>query len=331
MKVLVTGGGGFLGGAVARALHARGDEVHCLQRGEYPALTALGVGVHTGDMTDREAVIAATRGCEAVIHVAGLTGVWGPYEDYFHANVTGTRVILDACRANRVRKLVYTSSPSVVFDGRDEEHLDETAPYPEKYFNHYQRTKASAEQMVLAANDDALSTVALRPHLIWGPGDPHLVGRILARAGTGRLRLARSRKLVDSTYLDNAVDAHLAAADRIGVGAACAGKVYFISNGEPLPMHALVNRILDAAGMPAIDKTLPDGLLYQAGLWSECLYWLINIKKEPLMTRFIARQLSCAHWYDISAARRDLGYTPRVSIEEGMARLEASLAGAREN
>lgn len=331
MKILVTGGGGFLGGAVVRALTARGDEVHSLQRGEYPALRAQGAVIHTGDMADPAAVIEAGRGCEAVIHVAGLTGVWGPYEEYFRVNVTGTRSVIDACRANGIHKLVYTSSPSVVFDGRDEENLDETAPYPDKYYNHYQRTKATAEQLVLAANDDELSTVALRPHLIWGPGDPHLVGRIISRARSGHLRLARSRKLVDTTYIDNAVDAHLAAADRIDVGADCAGKVYFISNGEPLPMPALINRILDAAGMPGIDKTLPDGLLYQAGLLSEWLYWLINIKKEPLMTRFIARQLSCAHWYDISAAKRDLGYRPRVSIEQGMQRLEASLAPSRDH
>ncbi len=323
MKVLVTGGGGFLGGAVVRALVKRGDEVSCLQRGDYPELQRLGINTHKGDLADKQTVINASRDCDVIVHVAGLTGVWGPYEQYYLTNVVGTQNVIDACIANRISKLVYTSSPSVVFDGKDEENLDETAPYPDQYFNNYQRTKATAEQLVLAANNDRLSTVALRPHLIWGPADPHLIGRIISRARTGRLRLARSKgNLVDTTYIDNAVDAHLAAVDRIGVGAVCAGKAYFISNGEPLPMSALINRILDAAGMPAIDKTLPDNMLYLAGQLSEWLYWMFNISKEPLMTRFIARQLCCSHWYDISAAKRDLGYQPRVNIEQGMQKLE---------
>jgi nucleoside-diphosphate-sugar epimerase len=329
MKVLVTGGGGYLGGAVVRALTGRGDEVASLQRGDYPGLKRLGIAVHKGDMTDRQAVIDASRDCDLVMHIAGMTGVWGAYADYYRTNVTGTRSVIDACVANGVRKLVYTSSPSVVFDGRNEENIDETAPYPGKYFNHYQSTKAEAEQMVLAANNDWLSTVALRPHLIWGPGDPHLIGRIISRARSGRLRLARSRNLVDTTYIDNAVDAHLAAADRLDVGAACAGKAYFISNGEPLPMAALINRILNAAGLPAVDKTLPDGLLYLAGGISEWLYGILAIKKEPAMTRFIARQLACAHWYNINAAKQDLGYRPRISIEQGMKLLEQYFAAAR--
>jgi len=323
MKVLVTGGGGFLGGAVVRALVQRGDEVSCLQRGDYPELQQLGVTIHTGDLADKQTVIDASRDCELVLHIAGLTGVWGPYEHYHHTNVIGTQSVIDACVSNGISKLVYTSSPSVVFDGTDEENLDETAPYPDTYFNHYQRTKATAEQMVLAANNDWLSTVALRPHLIWGPRDPHLTGRIISRAQMGRLRLARNHNnLVDTTYIDNAVDAHLAAADCIGVGAACAGKAYFISNGEPLPMSAIINRILDAAGMPAINKTLPDNLLYVIGQLSEWLYWAFNIKGEPVMTRFIARQLCCSHWYNISAAKRDLEYQPRVSVEQGMKILE---------
>lgn len=323
MKILLTGGGGYLGGAVARALLQRGDELVCLQRGDYPELKRPGITVIKGDLADRDCVIEAGRDCELVMHIAGLTGVWGAYEDYYRTNVIGTESILHACQVNTIHRLVYTSSPSVVFDGHDEENLDETAPYPARYLNHYQRTKAMAEHKVLAANSDGLSTVALRPHLIWGPGDPHLIGRVISRARSGRLRLARRHtNLVDTTYIDNAVAAHLAAADRIGTGADCAGKAYFISNGEPLPMSAIINRILDAAGMPAIDKTLPDNLLYAAGAISEWVYGLLGIKQEPLMTRFIARQLTCSHWYNLSAARRDLGYAPTVSIEQGMQKLE---------
>ena len=323
MKLLVTGGGGFLGGAVVQALSKRGDEVHCLQRGDYPGLHKPGITIHKGDLADKEAIINACRGCDVVMHIAGMTGIWGDYEDYYRTNVTGTQNVIDACIVNRINKLVYTSSPSVVFDGEDENNLDETAPYPDRYFNNYQRTKATAEQMVLAANNEHLATVALRPHLIWGPGDPHLIGRIISRAETGRLRLACSKgKLVDSTYIDNAVAAHLAAADRIDVGATCAGKTYFISNGEPIPMSELINRILVAARIPAITRTLPDNLLYLAGQISEWVYWLFNVRKEPLMTRFIARQLCCSHWYNISAAKRDLGYQPQISIAQGMQNLE---------
>jgi len=323
MKVLVTGGGGYLGSAVVYALLKRGDEVCSLQRGDYPQLLQAGAQLFKGDLADPNTVIQASRDCEVILHIAGKTGVWGDYTDYYRTNVTGTQSVIEACKVNDIRKLVYTSSPSVVFDGTNEENLDETAHYPRHYFNHYQRTKATAEQMVLSANNDWLSTVALRPHLIWGPGDPHLIGRIISRARTGRLRLARSRgNLVDTTFIDNAVDAHLAATDRLGTGASCAGKAYFISNGEPLPMSALINCILDAAGIPAINKTLPDKLLYLVGQLSEVVYSILRIRNEPLMTRFIARQLCCSHWYNISAARRDLGYQPRVSIEQGMQQLE---------
>ncbi|MEX2352797.1 MAG: NAD-dependent epimerase/dehydratase family protein, partial [Gammaproteobacteria bacterium] len=231
MKALVTGGGGFLGGAIVRALLQRGHQVNSLQRGDYPELAQLNVTVYKGDMTDVATVIDASQGCDVIFHVAGKTGVWGDFQDYVRTNVTGTQSVVDACIANGIRKLVYTSSPSVVFDGHDEENITESAPYPDRYFNHYQRTKATAEQLVLAANNGNLATVALRPHLIWGPGDPHLVGRIISRAKSGKLRLVRGRQnLVDTTFIDNAVEAHLAAAERLDIHAACSGKAYFISN-----------------------------------------------------------------------------------------------------
>jgi len=322
MKALVTGGGGFLGGAIVRALLQRGDQVHSLHRGDYPELAQAGVTVHKGDMTELQTVIQASEGCDVIFHVAGKTGVWGSYQDYFRTNVTGTQCVINACIANNIRRLIYTSSPSVVFDGSDEENINESVSYPDRYFNHYQRTKATAEQLVLAANNDELSTVALRPHLIWGPGDPHLVDRILNRARSDRLRLAKGKQsLVDTTFVDNAVDAHLCAADRLNIHSTCAGKAYFISNGEPLPIAEIINRILVSAGLAPVKKTMSAGMLYLIGSLSERIYWLFNIKQEPLMTRFIARQLSCAHWYDISAAKQDLGYKPQINIDEGMQRL----------
>ncbi len=327
MKVLVTGAGGFLGKGLVSALCARDYALSSLQRGDYAALEALGIEIHKGDIADKQAVLRASRACDVVFHAAAKAGVWGAYQDYYQSNVVGTKNVIAACRENGIRKLVYTSSPSIVFDGEDEDGIDESAPYAGHMLTHYQRTKAEAERLVLAANEDGLASVALRPHLVFGPGDPHLAPRIIARARKGRLRLVGRRKnRVDITYIDNAVAAHLAALDNLLGSASCAGKAYFISNGEPLPMADIVNKILAAAGLPALTKTISPGLAYGLGAIMELAYVLLRSKEEPPLTRFIARQLARAHWYDISAARRELGYQPFVSIEEGMQRLQESLA-----
>ncbi|MEX2187748.1 MAG: NAD-dependent epimerase/dehydratase family protein [Pirellulales bacterium] len=337
MIVLVTGGGGFLGQAIVRRLVARGDTVRTFQRGEYPALAAMNVECIRGDLTDRDAVGRAvkgcdTEGCDAVIHTAAKAGVWGPLEAYHRANVLGTRNVIDACLAAGVRRLVYTSSPSVVFDGRDESGINESVPYPSRYLAHYPRTKAEAERMVLAANGPALATVALRPHLIWGPGDPHLLPRLVARAKNGKLRLvARQDNLVDSTYVDNAALAHELALDALapiesGQMSACAGRAYFISNGEPLPMAELVNKLLAAKGVAPIERTISPRAAYAAGAIFETLYKLLGRRMEPPITRFVARQLATAHWFDLSAARRDLAYEPLVSLAQGLQILAAENA-----
>jgi len=326
MRILVTGAGGFLGQGIVKALHSRGDDVCTLQRGEYPALQALGISITRADIADKDAVIAASENCDAIIHVAAKAGVWGDYQDYYRSNVTGTLNVIEACRKNSIPRLVYTSSPSIVFDGEDEDGIDESTPLPEHYLTNSQRTKAEAEEAVLAANDEKLATVALRPHLIFGPGDPHLAPRIIGRAKKGKLRLVgRRRNLVDITFIDNAVSAHLLALDALHAGAACAGKVYFISNDEPLPMADIVNRILAAAGLPAVTKTVSPGVAYMVGALMESVYTLFRIKSEPMMTRFIARQLARSHWYDISAAKRDLNYRAKVTIEEGMQALQQAL------
>ncbi|MEE8218223.1 MAG: NAD-dependent epimerase/dehydratase family protein [Vicinamibacteria bacterium] len=327
MKALVTGGGGFLGGAIVRLLRERGDEVRSFARGAYPALEEAGVEVHRGDLGDAPAVSRAVRGMDVVFHVAALPGVWGPYEEYHRANVTGTENVLAACRGHEVRRLVFTSTPSVVHGGSDIEGGDESLPYAATFSAHYPRTKAMAERMVLAADGERLSTVALRPHLVWGPGDNHLVPRIVARGRAGRLRLIGDRpNVVDTVYVDNAADAHLAAADRLAPEAPCAGKAYFISNGEPLPLAEITNGILAAAGLPPVTKRIPVPVAIALGGLAELVYAGLRIRSEPPLTRFVARQLSTAHWFDISAARRDLGYEPRVSIEEGLRRLAASFS-----
>ena len=328
MRALVTGGGGFLGEAIVRRLRARGDEVRSLARGDYPALREIGVDVHRGDIGDSEAVHAAAEGCDVVFHVAAKAGIWGPYEEYHRANVVGTENVIGACRAHGIGKLVHTSSPSVVFDGEDQEGVDETTPYPEHFLAHYPRTKAEAERLVLAANDNELATVALRPHLIWGPGDNHLVPRVIARARAGKLRLVGGRPTpaVDSVYIDNAADAHLDAEARLAVGSPVAGKAYFISQGEPVPLSELIDGILGAAELPPVDRSVSPRAAYVVGSMLEAVYGLFRIESEPVMTRFLARQLATAHWFDISAAKEELGYEPKVDISEGLERLSAWLS-----
>jgi nucleoside-diphosphate-sugar epimerase len=217
---------------------------------------------------------------------------------------------------------VYTSTPSVVHSGADIENGNESLPYPKHFDAYYQQTKAAAEKAVLAANGPVLATVALRPHLIFGPSDPHLIPRVIAAAKTGKLRRIGKRPIkVDVTYIDNAADAHLLAANRLDVGSPLAGKPYFISNGEPVELWGFIDRVLAEAGLPPVDRTVSAWKARLAGRVFETAYWLLRLSGEPPMTRFVAVQMSTAHWYDISAARRDLGYDPKVTVEEGLKRL----------
>jgi nucleoside-diphosphate-sugar epimerase len=304
----------------------RGDDVVSFSRSQYPDLERLGVTQCCGDRADPDAVVTAAEGCDTVFHVAAAAGIWGDYAGYYRANVLGTRNVIAACRVHNISRLVYTSSPSVVFDGNDIEGGDESLPYPPSYEAHYPRTKAEAEQAVLAANCAALATVALRPHLIWGPGDNHLVPRIIAKGVAGRLRRIGNRPcLVDTVYVDNAARAHLQAAACLAPGSPVAGRAYFISNGEPLPLWEMVNRILACASIPPVHRSVSPRLAYLAGMVCEGLWRLLRLAGEPPMTRFVAHELSTAHWFDISASRRDFGYEPEISIDEGLKRLQVWL------
>jgi nucleoside-diphosphate-sugar epimerase len=327
MKALVTGGGGFLGQAIVKLLQARGAQVRSFSRNEHPALTALGVEHYRGELGDADAVAHAAEGCDTVFHVAAKAGVWGPYAEFYRANVLGTRHVIAACRRHGIGRLVHTSSPSVVFDGHDMEGVDESVPYPQHFEAFYPQTKAEAEQLVLQANDGQLATVALRPHLIWGPGDNHLVPRILERGARGSLRrLGRRECLVDTIYIDNAALAHLQAADHLAVGSPVSGKAYFLAQGEPLPLWGVVNRILEAGGLPPVTRTVSPELAYRIGAILEKTYLLLRLRGEPPMTRFVARELSTSHWFDLGAARRDFGYQAVVSFDAGIERLREWLA-----
>lgn len=326
MNILVTGGGGFLGQAICRGLRARGHEVVSFQRGRHPELETIGVTEIRGDLADARAVHAACAGRDAVFHVAARAGAWGAFGEYWRSNVLGTENIIAGCRAHGVARLVYTSTPSVCHRGRVavEGGDERTAPPATHFKAAYPATKALAERIVLAASDERLATVALRPRLIWGPHDPHLLPRLVARARAGRLRfVGDGSNRVDTTYIDNAAQAHLDAFDHLHPGSACAGRAYFVSNGEPRALREIVNALLHAAGAPEVDRTLPFPFAYALGAGLEAAWRLLPLGGEPPMTRFLAEQLATSHWYDLSAAERDFGYRPRVSIDQGLARLAA--------
>lgn len=322
--VLVTGGTGFLGRKLVEQLLAQGRSVTVLARTPAPDLQARGVRFVRASLDDAEAVMAACAGVGTVFHVAAKVGVWGRHEDFFRANVLGTRAVIEGCRRHGVRRLVHTSTPSVVYNGRDLRDADETLPLTTRCPSAYPLTKAQAEREVLAANGATLRTVALRPHLIWGEGDPHLVPRVLARARAGRLRVVgRGDNRVDMVHVDNAVDAQLLA-ERAVEGVA-GGRAYFITNGEPVVLWEWINALLCALGEPPVTRRVPLGLARTAGAVCEVLWRVGGLKGEPPMTRFVAAELAKDHWFSLAAARRDLGYAPRISMAEGTARLVAAL------
>jgi nucleoside-diphosphate-sugar epimerase len=323
---LVTGGGGFLGSAIVRLLREHGRTVRSLARHHYPELDALGVQQYHGDVADPAIVSAAVEGCAVVFHVAAKAGLWGPYHEYHRSNVVGTENVIAACRSHGVRRLIYTSSPSVVFNGRDLEGVDESVPYAARYDAAYPATKAIAEKLVLTSNGSALATLSLRPHLIWGPGDHNILPRIYSRARARRLyRIGRGNPLIDLTYIDNAALAHVLAAERLEPGSPISGRPYFIAQGDPVPLWNMVNRFLEIAGLPPVRRSIPRLMAVAVGGLLEAVYTIFRLPGEPRMTRFLARELSTAHWYKLDAARRDLGYSPTVGIEEGLRRLASSL------
>ncbi len=320
--VLVTGGGGFLGLALLRRLAAGGLDLRSFSRALYPELDELGVNQLTGDLADPEAVQAAVRGCRIVFHVAAKAGIWGEAEAFYRTNVEGTRNVVEACLKEDCRRLIYTSSPSVVFRGGDLEGVDESLPLASAFTSDYPRTKARAERETLQAAGPELKVVALRPHLIWGPGDRHILPGLVARANSGQLRrLGTSPCLVDFTYIDNAVEAHVLAATALGRKPELSGRVYFISDDEPVPLWEFIGRMLAIADTPPVERSIPTGVAQLAGGVLETVYRILRLSGEPRITRFLAEQLSTSHWFDISAAKRDLGYRPVVGIDEGMKRL----------
>lgn len=326
MRVLVTGGGGFLGLYITEQLVARGDQVRVLCRGHYPQLDQLQVETVRGDVRDAAIVAGACVGIDAVIHTAAVPGIWGPWQHYHAVNTVGTQNVLNACHSAGVRKLIYTSSPSVIYDGLDHLHINELHPYPAHYLCHYPHSKAIAERAVLAANGQrGLATAALRPHLIWGPRDNHLIPRLIQRARSGRLRrVGDGTNMISMSYVENAANAHLQALDRLEEGSRVAGQAYFINEPEPVNLWNWVNEILGLAGEPPVQKRISARAAYALGATCEALYATLRLRSEPPMTRFLALQLGGTHFYSVAKAQRDFGYQSHVSVAEGMRRMAAS-------
>jgi nucleoside-diphosphate-sugar epimerase len=332
---LVTGGTGFLGRRIVESLLAAGRRVTVLARKPAPDLEARGVRFISASLDDAAAVTVACTGIETVFHTAAKVGVWGRYDDFFRTNVLGTRALLDGCREHGVLRFIHTSTPSVVYNGRDLAGADESLPLTTSCPSPYPLTKAIAEREVLAANSATLRTVALRPHLIWGVGDPHLVPRVLERARAGRLRIVGDgNNRVDMVHVENAVDAHLLAeqalsqSNLLGYFPSAAGRAYFVTNGEPVVLWAWINDLLRALGQPPVTKKISLGAASAIGGLCETLWRALPVNSEPPMTRFIAAELAKDHWFNLTAARRDLGYAPRVTMAAGTAELVAHLRGA---
>lgn len=327
MKTLVTGGGGFLGRYIVEQLLARGDEVTVLARDDYPTLRQAGAKTIQGDISQAATVLQACQGLDVVFHVAARPGIWGSWESFYQPNMLGTQNIIAACQEQGVPKLVFTSSPSVVFDNISHEGADESLEYPLFYENTYSHTKALAEQVVRKANGkEGLNTVALRPHLIFGPRDTQLLPRLVARAQAGRLmQIGNGLNKVDLTYVEDAARAHLLAADALTPDSPVAGSVYFISQDEPVVLWAWIKTLLRDLDLPPIRRKIPKAVARAVGGVMEFAYLTMRWSGEPSMTRFLASSLAVSHYYDISKAKRELGYQPQVNMTEALERTVADL------
>jgi nucleoside-diphosphate-sugar epimerase len=329
VRAVVTGGRGFLGRRLVELLRDRGDEVRVLARRRHPALDGLGASTVPADVRDTLAVRRAVAGADVVFHLAGRAGLWGAEAEHWSVNLEGTRSVLRAMRAEGVSLLVYTSTPSVVGYETDIEGGGPDLPYAAVHQSPYAASKAAAERLVLAANGPDLRTVALRPHLIFGPGDRRMLPPVIARAARGRLRvIGDGRNRVDLTYIDNAAWAQLDAARALGrPGAECAGRPYFITNGEPVQLWPWLNEVLAGLDLPPVTRVLPFPAARLASGVLELVWRTFRLRGEPPITRFLASALARSHWYDPGPARRDLGYRARVSMAEATRRTVCWLSG----
>lgn len=325
----MTGYGGFLGSEICRQLLEHGFRVRGIARQSYPAIASLGVESIQGSIADRDLVSQAVAGVDAIVHTAALAGVWGQRRDYELTNIEATEHLLGAARRHRIRAFVLTSSPSVTFDGSPQCGIDESVPYPTKWLCDYPRTKAISEQAVLSANTGSdFFTCALRPHLIWGVGDPHLIPRVLERCQSGRLRrVGDGTNLIDTVHVENAARAHVVALQKMLDGdRRASGKSYFITDGEPVACWEWITTILRCGGLVPPKKSISLANAYRVGSVLEGIYRALRLRSEPPMTRFVALQLGVDHYFNIDAARTYLGYVPQGNRESRLAALRSWLS-----
>lgn len=325
-KILVTGGGGFLGSAICRQLKNKGYEVVSLSRNTYPELVQAGITCVQGSILSLSDLETAMKGCDGVIHTAARVGTWGPLKEYYEVNVQGTDNVIRTAQKLKLRRLVYTSSPSVVFSGRDICGANESLPYLKSYLANYPLTKMQAEKLVLANHGEKyLATTAIRPHLIWGPNDPHFLPRLREKAHTLR-KVGDLKNKVDVTYVENAAEAHVLALEELSLESPNGGRVYFVGQEKPIELWKFIDSLLDCMGLPPVSGQVPTSIAYIAGFCLEWAYRLRGIQdREPPMTRFLALNLGRSCYFSHMQAKRDFKYKPRVSIEQGLANVRASL------
>ena len=321
MKILVTGGGGFLGTHICKELLNKGHEVSSFSRNSYVHLEQMGVTNIRGNLVNYDDVKNALSGVEAVFHVAALAGVWGDQDKYYKINTLGTQNVVNAAKELGIKTLVYTSTPSVVFDFGDIENGDESIPYPEKYLTPYAYTKHLAEKYVLENTDVSFHAVAIRPHLIWGPGDPHIIPRLVEKARAGKLKqVGDGNNLVDVIYVKNAAIAHVQAFEKLVHDSSISGNAYFIGQERPVNLWQFINQILHHAKVELVEDRVSFKLAFSMGRVLEFIFKILGIEKpEPPMTRFVACQLAKSHYFSHAKAKNDFGFEPKISIEQGLA------------
>lgn len=328
MRILVTGGGGFLGTHLINELLKNPSYIVTnFSRHSYAHLEDVGVPTIKGDLTDPSQVEKAlSQGFDGVFHVAALAGMWGKEQDFYNINFLGTKNILEASLKYNVKKFVYTSSPSVVFGRGDLMGVDETVPYASEHLNAYAKTKAQAEELVLKSNSRDFLTCALRPHIIWGPGDPHLIPRVIQRGKEGKLKVVGDgENLVDIIYVENAARAHVQAFEKLEVNSRLPGEAYFIGQERPVKIWDFINQILGLVKVEPVMNRIDLKSAYRIGWVLEKVFKILGIQKpEPPMTRFVALNLGTSHYFSHEKAARDFGYHPEISIEEGLKRTFAN-------
>ncbi len=323
MKILVTGGGGFLGKHIIKMLLEQNHEVYNFSRSLYPELEKQGVTCLQGNISNYKEVFKALEGKEVVFHVASKVGMWGKWQDFYNTNVLGTENIIKACQNLGIKKLIYTSTPSVVFGKEDLRNADESTPYPSKYLGHYAHSKSIAEKKVLKANNPGLLTIALRPHLIFGENDPNLIPRLVKAAKKGRLKqIGDGKNLVDVIYVENAAHAHILALEKLTVGSQVCGNAYFLGQESPVNLWDFIGKILNIHGLKPLKKRVSFRKAFLIGTLIEKTLDLFNCYSiDPPMTRFVALQLSKSHYFSHKKAFMELGYQPIISTKSALERL----------